>query len=57
MLRYKNYIILAPHIDDEVIGCGGYVLNNKNIANFYVVYFSSGSKKEKILPISDSFLA
>lgn len=45
--KNKKYIILAPHIDDEVMGCGGYILNNKNKSDFYVIYFSSGSNKKE----------
>jgi len=42
----KQCIILAPHIDDEVIGCGGYILNNSSKVDFHVIYFSSGSPKK-----------
>lgn len=41
----KKIIILAPHMDDEVIGCGGVILKlvsqNKDV---YVVFMTDGTK-------------
>ena len=46
--KAKNVLILAPHMDDEIIGCGGvickHVQNNDNIT---VVYFTCGDKGNK----------
>lgn len=46
----KNTIlVIAPHPDDEIIGCGGTMakaINNKD--KVYVQYLSSGDSKEKI---------
>jgi len=45
----KNKIlVIAPHPDDEIIGCGGTIakaIENKN--NVYVQYLSSGDRIEK----------
>lgn len=28
--RFNNILVVAPHADDEVLGCGGILLNHKN---------------------------
>ena len=45
----KNKIlVIAPHPDDEIIGCGGTIakaIENNN--NVYIQYLSSGDRIEK----------
>jgi LmbE family N-acetylglucosaminyl deacetylase len=36
MKRYKSALIVAPHADDEILGCGGYVSQNSN-ADIHVI--------------------
>lgn len=39
----KRVIVLAPHPDDEVIGCGGTLLNHKrNGDRIFIVYLTTG---------------
>ncbi|MEG1254248.1 PIG-L family deacetylase [Clostridium sp.] len=44
-LEGNKILILAPHVDDDIIGCGGailkYIKNNKQV---YVVYLTNGNK-------------
>lgn len=57
-LEGETIIILAPHIDDDIIGCGGaiikYLSDNKDV---YIVYLTNsgkqGSKSEKIKIIEE----
>lgn len=46
--RAKNVLILAPHIDDEIIGCGGVICKHvQNGDRVIVVYFTCGDKGNK----------
>ena len=49
--KYRNILILAPHPDDEVIGCGGLISLFKINKNFSlsVVYVTNGNKGIKNL--------
>lgn len=46
-IKFKKIIILAPHCDDEVIGCGGTILNYLSWgANITIVYCTLPREKE-----------
>ena len=47
---YKNILIIAPHADDEILGCGGTIskFSKKNI-NIYVAVMTNASKGDKKL--------
>ena len=39
----KNILVLAPHMDDEIIGCGGVICKHiQNGDSVAVVYFTRG---------------
>src|ERR671937_38544 len=41
--RHERVLIVAPHIDDEAIGAGGYALDSiANGAEVYVVFLTAG---------------
>lgn len=42
----NNILILAPHVDDDVIGCGGAILKClKEGKNIYIAYLTDGKKR------------
>lgn len=40
----QNVLIISPHCDDEVLGCGGYISKYKNTKNFYVLFLTNANK-------------
>ncbi|MCZ6900068.1 MAG: PIG-L family deacetylase [Bacteroidetes bacterium] len=41
--RFKDILVIAPHQDDETIGCGGTLLLTKNhCENLHIVYITDG---------------
>ena len=36
----KKILVIAPHADDEVLGCGGYLLHQKAIGAEIFIAFS-----------------
>lgn len=45
MIRNKRILVIAPHADDEVLGCGGYLLHQKdNGAEIVVVIGTIGGQ-------------
>ncbi|MEM3074531.1 MAG: PIG-L family deacetylase [Candidatus Pacearchaeota archaeon] len=53
----KNILVLSPHFDDEILGCGGvlrkHVLNNNKIS---ILYVTDGSKKNSEKNKEEHFL-
>ena len=44
----KNILVLAPHMDDEIIGCGGVICKHiQSDDRVAVVYFTCGDKGNK----------
>ena len=44
----KNILVLAPHMDDEIIGSGGVICKHiQNGDSVAVVYFTRGDKGKK----------
>lgn len=42
MERYSKIVVLAPHCDDEVLGCGGYLLKSlESGCQLTIVYFTT----------------
>ena len=42
--EYKNILILAPHQDDDIIGCGGTLLkSSKSGADVHTIYLTDGA--------------
>lgn len=53
----KNVLVLAPHMDDEIIGCGGVICKHvQNRDRVAVVYFTRGDKGNKDF-LSDNTLS
>lgn len=44
----KNVLIISPHCDDEVLGCGGYISKYKDVKNFYVLFLSNANKGDPV---------
>lgn len=44
----KNVLIIAPHCDDEILGCGGYISKYKNKKNFFILYLTNANKGDSI---------
>lgn len=42
-MKNKNILIIAPHADDEVIGCGGFISKYKNQNNIHILYITHPS--------------
>lgn len=41
----ENVLVIAPHMDDEIVGCGGFIKKlSKNRAKFHVVYITDGCR-------------
>ena len=52
MKNNKNILVLAPHADDETLGCGGTLLKHiKSGLNVYWVIFTKINKKDKMFSI------
>tara|TARA_X000000950_G_C13780924_1_gene605058 strand:- start:120 stop:818 length:699 start_codon:yes stop_codon:yes gene_type:complete len=47
--RKKNVLIISPHYDDEVLGCGGYVSKYNNSKNFYILFLTNANKGDPTL--------
>lgn len=42
--KFQRILVLAPHMDDEVIGCGGSLLKHKaQNRDISIIYFTNGS--------------
>lgn len=44
-MKKNNLLILAPHPDDEVLGCGGIIRKYSSSKNVYIVVATKGSEK------------
>jgi LmbE family N-acetylglucosaminyl deacetylase len=42
-MKNKNILIVAPHADDEVIGCGGFISKYRRQNNIHIVYIAKAS--------------
>lgn len=54
----RSILVLAPHMDDEIIGCGGTLM--KHVASgdrVTVVYMTSGERGSKDFAVSDELCA
>ena len=48
-MRKKNILIIAPHPDDETLGCGGTIFKHKKEGdNVFLIIISSVNHKQKI---------
>ena len=46
-LKNKRIMIISPHLDDEVIGCGGLITTAaKEIINLFILYVCSGTNRQ-----------
>jgi len=48
MVKKRKFLVVAPHIDDEAIGCGGSILKHTNAGwNVSILYVFSGINQER----------
>ncbi len=48
-IKFKRLLVIAPHPDDEVLGCGGTIIKAvKNGLEVIIVYLTSGDSKQKL---------
>ena len=59
-MNKKKVLIIAPHADDEVLGCGGFINKNKKKYDINVLILTNANKgnpkqfsEKKIRPISE----
>ena len=44
----KKILVIAPHADDEILGCGGYLLHQKQIgADIHIVIGALGGEDKR----------
>ena len=43
-LLSSNVLVIAPHMDDEILGCGGLMLLHEDKRRIQCIYASDGSK-------------
>lgn len=43
----KKILVIVPHADDEVLGCGGYLLHNKDRAEILIVVGTVGGEDKR----------
>jgi LmbE family N-acetylglucosaminyl deacetylase len=54
-LMSRRILIVAPHMDDEVLGCGGLMLMHEDKTNIHCVYATDGARSPTpLLPWTDS---
>ena len=47
---YKNILVIAPHADDEILGCGGIINKfSRKKVNIYVAIMTNASKGDSKL--------
>lgn len=46
-MEEKKIMVIAPHADDEVLGCGGYLLHNKGCQILIVIATIGGKDKRQ----------
>ena len=53
-IKAKNILVIAPHQDDEAIGCGGLLLKNKGAVSQTVCFVTDGAQSNIGVTIEES---